>query len=238
MGRHTGVLLAMTFCLWGVAARADPLPDGFVYLSDLAPGIRQDMRYAGSNNFIGRPITGYHAGRCILSRPAATALAAVEQELEPQGLALKVFDCYRPQQAVDDFVNWGHDLTDQKNKAVYYPLVPKQQLFLRGYIAEKSGHSRGSTMDLTVVMLVPGKSPAVQGPALANGEVDMGSPFDLFDEHSHTDFSPLPAAAARNRQWFRTLMDSHGFKNLPEEWWHYTLRDEPFPAQYFNFPVQ
>jgi D-alanyl-D-alanine dipeptidase len=232
------LLFFLLASMCAAAAYASPLPAGFVYLEDIAPGIRQEMRYAGSNNFIGRPIAGYLAPRCILSRPAAEALAAVERVLEQQGLALKVFDCFRPQRAVDDFVVWGHKLDDQKNKAVYYPQVPKETLFERGYIAAKSGHSRGSTMDLTVVVNEPRANSPVQGAVLKNGEVDMGSPFDLFDEQSHTDFSGLASAPGHNRRWFRALMEAHGFRNLPEEWWHYTLRNEPWPDQYFDFPVQ
>ncbi len=128
------------------------LPTGFVHLTALAPDIRQEMRYHGGDNFVGRPVAAYDAPTCILSEPAARALQAAQAELRPQGMALKVFDCYRPQAAVDDFVRWGRDLADQKTKPAFYPDVPKQELFQRGYIAEKSGHSRGSTVDLTLVV--------------------------------------------------------------------------------------
>ena len=217
---------------------------GFVYLQELAPAIREEMRYAGNANFIGRPIAGYVAPRCVLSREAAAALVAVLKELQPRGLSLKVFDCYRPQRAVDDFATWSRDLGDQKMKADHYPNVPKSELFRRGYIDRKSGHSRGSTVDLTLVWadhrdgasgIVAG---GIEGEPLANREVDMGSAFDLFDERSHTDYAGLPPSTRRNRQWFKQLMERNGFRNLPTEWWHYTLEREPWPDQYFDFPVE
>ena len=220
------------------ATDSAPAPD-LVPLAALAPTVQQDMRYAGSNNFMGRRVAGYEAPRCWLSRPAAQALAAVQQELTPQGLSLKVFDCYRPQRAVDDFVRWGADLSDQSTKPAYYPNVPKTELFARGYIAERSGHSRASTVDLTLVVRDAARAGAVLRGRLDDGqEVDMGTPFDLFDERSHTDDAGQSAAVRHNRQWLRALMLQHGWRNLPEEWWHYTLRAEPYPERYFNLPVR
>ena len=214
-------------------------PEDFVALKALAPDIVQDMRYHGSQNFLGRPVAGYAAASCILTRPAASALQAAQAELRTQGMALKVFDCYRPQAAVDDFVRWGRDLSDQKTKAAFYPEVPKQELFQRGYIAEKSGHSRGSTVDLTLLVVNAQRaSRALRGP-LAEGEaVDMGTPFDWFGAQSHTDATTLAPDVQYNRDWLRTLLQRHGFRNLPEEWWHYTLQNEPYPERYFNFPVR
>ena len=219
--------------------QASALPAGFVYLHAVAPEVQQDMRYHGSHNFMGRPVAGYQAPTCILSEPTARALQAAQAQLRPQGLTLKVFDCYRPQTAVNDFVRWGRDLSDQKAKSAYYPAVPKQELFQRGYIAEKSGHSRGSTVDLTLVVLDGLRaSKAVRGPLADGQEVDMGSPFDLFDARSHTDNPHLSPDVQHNRHWLRALLAQQGFRNLPEEWWHYTLNHEPYPDSYFDFAVR
>lgn len=196
------------------------LPPDFVSLETLSPGVELDIRYYGSQNFLARPVDGYAAPRCLLSKKAALALAAVQSELSQTGKRLRVFDCYRPQRAVDDFVRWGSDLSDQRGKASYYPKVDKSRVFELGYIATRSGHSRGSTVDLTIDGL------------------DMGTPFDFFDERSHTDFAALPARAKANRRLLRSLMEKQGFKNLPEEWWHYTLNDEPYPSTYFDFEVR
>ncbi|MBP6395833.1 MAG: M15 family metallopeptidase [Giesbergeria sp.] len=215
------------------------LPTGFVHLAALAPDVLQDMRYHGADNFVGRPIAAYESPRCILSEPAARALQAAQAELRPQGMALKVFDCYRPQAAVDDFVRWGRDLADQKTKAAFYPDVPKQALFQRGYIAEKSGHSRGSTVDVTAVVLNAQRaSQVIRGPLADGMDVDMGTPFDWFGVQSHTENPTLAPDVQHNRRWLRALLQRHGFRNLPEEWWHYTLQSEPYPERYFNFSVR
>ncbi|GGX16986.1 D-alanyl-D-alanine dipeptidase [Pigmentiphaga litoralis] len=229
------------------------IPAGFVHLTDVAQTIPLDVRYHGSNNFLGRPVRGYHAPTCILTLPAAHRLRDIQRELRPSGLSLKVFDCYRPQQAVDDFIAWAKDPADQKAKAAYYPNVPKDLLFERGFIAERSGHSRGSTVDLTLAVLPPGalaeapRSDAIDKPPVAlptrgallpNGEVDMGTPFDLFDVQSHTDNPDLPEEVRHNRKFLATLMLKHGFTGVQEEWWHFTLLDEPYPDTYFNFPVR
>ena len=210
-----------------------------VALDTLSTAIEQDMRYHGARNFMGRPIAGYQAPRCWLSRPAAQALVAVQREASSHGLRVKVFDCYRPQRAVDDFVRWGKDLGDQGAKAEYYPRVPKDELFSRGYIAERSGHSRASTVDMGLVVVDAAAAGRVlRGQLVAGQEVDMATPFDLFDERSHTETPLVDTAARHNRLWLRALMDRHGWRNLPEEWWHFTLRDEPFPDRYFDLPVR
>lgn len=230
-------------CVALLAGCASPaaLHDGadLVHLTQWAPDVAQDMRYFGANNFLGRPVRGYEAPQCWLSRPAAQAVVEVQKSLQPHGLALKVFDCYRPQPAVDDFVRWGADLADQRTKPVYYPRVPKEELFKRGYIAEKSGHSRASTVDVTLVVVDVQRASQVVFGQLANGqEVDMGTPFDMFDELSHTDNPDLSHDVRRNRQWLRNVMERHGWRNLPEEWWHYTLVNEPYPQKYFTHPVR
>lgn len=222
------------------------IPAGFVYLTDIARTIPLDVRYHGSNNFLGRPVRGYLAPTCILTLPAAQRLRDVQRELLPSGLSLKVFDCYRPQQAVDDFIAWAKDPADQKVKATFYPNVPKDVLFERGFIAARSGHSRGSTVDLTLttqpgMLRQPdpvGPALPIRGPLLPNGEVDMGTPFDLFDVQSHTNNPDLPEEVRHNRKFLETLMLKHGFTGVEEEWWHFTLLDEPYPDTYFNFPVR
>lgn len=218
-------------------------------MQSVIPGILLDLRYATAHNFIGRPIHGYAAARCLLTRPAAEALKSVEEELRKRNLALKIYDCYRPQRAVDDFVAWSRNLADQKMKAEFYPHVDKRDLFREGYIAAKSGHSRGSTVDLTIVPLPPPPQP-VFDPAqplrscenpkdarFADNSIDMGTGFDCFSVLAHTDNPAVSAAAQANRRLLKSVMERHGFVNLAEEWWHYTLREEPYPDTYFDFPI-
>ncbi|WP_394832404.1 M15 family metallopeptidase [Pendulispora rubella] len=198
-----------------------PEPSGnFVSITDIDPTIVVEARYHGGHNFLGTPVRGYNAPKCLLTRPAAQALANVQAELRPMGLALKVYDCYRPQRAVDHFVEWAKDVNDLKMKTEFYPQVDKSNLFHDGYIAEKSGHTRGSTVDITIDGL------------------DFGTEFDLFDPRSNTA-DPRPNASQRaNRALLKAVMDKHGFKGIKTEWWHFTLRDEPFPKTYFDAPVE
>lgn len=225
------------------------LPDGFLRLSDIDDSIQLDMRYFGSNNFLGRPVVGYEAPECILSTPAALALAEVQTMVTQLGLSLKIYDCYRPQRAVNDFMQWGADQSDQRMRLSYYPEVPKADLFDLGYIAERSGHSRGSTVDLTLVPLgtvVPEADPLAQqydcrAPAAErypDNSIDMGTGYDCFDPRSHTDNIVVGAEVLQNRHLLREIMEAAGFTNYEQEWWHYTLNDEPFPDQYFDFPVR
>ena len=196
----------------------------FVDLAELAPGIRLDLRYGGSNNFLGRTVTGYEKPRCLLTRPAAEALAKLQREIEAWKLSLIVYDCYRPQHAVDDFVRWSQDPAAGGNKADYYPAIAKGDLFDAGYIARRSGHSRGSTVDLSLLG--------------ENGvPLPMGSRWDFFGERSHTAYAELPATARRNRLLLLKLLTSAGFSNYEQEWWHFTLVDEPYPDRYFNLPI-
>jgi D-alanyl-D-alanine dipeptidase len=196
------------------------LPPGFVYLKDIDPSITQDVKYFSHDNFIGRPIKGYEAAECILTKEAALALSEVQQKLKPQSLSLKIYDCYRPQSAVDDFITWSQDISDQKMKAYYYPHVDKTDFFKLNYLAAKSSHSRGSTVDLTIDGL------------------EMGTHFDYMDELSHPLNPNLHKKIKHNRLFLRNLMINSGFEPLYTEWWHFTLRDEPFPDTYFNFPVR
>ena len=204
----------------------DARPADFVRLSDAIPGIVLDVRYYGDDNFVGAPVDGYEARAAILTQPAADALRQVQASLRARGFALKVFDAYRPQTAVDHLVRWAADPAEDRTKAEYYPDVPKSELFARGYIAEASGHSRGSTVDLTVVRLSDG------------AELDMGTPFDFFGPESAVDYDNLTDTQRANRRLLADPMQAHGFEPYPEEWWHYTLADETYPETYFDFPVR
>ncbi|MFL4904341.1 M15 family metallopeptidase [Streptomyces sp. MMS24-I2-30] len=222
---------------------------GFVALGSVDAGIIQEIRYATPHNFVGEPVDGYVQPLCILTRPAAQALHTVQENLLRTGYSLKVYDCYRPQRAVDHFVAWAQDLDDQAMKAEFYPDEDKEDLFTDGYIAERSGHSRGSTMDLTIVKLpakatppyVPGR-PLVpcyagQGERFPDNSVDMGTGYDCFDTLANTLDPRVTGAPRANRLKLKTAMEAAGFTNLPVEWWHYTLDDEPYPDTYFDFPV-
>lgn len=201
-------------------------PEGFVYIKDVISSITIEPRYLGSNNFIGSPIDGYHTDNYILSIEATEALKGVQEELQKEGLGLKVYDAYRPQKAVDHFVRWAKDLEDTKMKSQYYPDVAKSALFDKGYIATKSGHSRGSTVDLTLIQLDSGI------------ELDMGASYDLFGPESHPDYKNVEPKQWFNRNRLQTVMEKHGFKHLPEEWWHFTLENEPYPDTYFDFDIK
>lgn len=222
-GRVAGA--AALIALLGGHALAQERPAAFVDAASVVPGLIVEMRYAGSHNFVGRPIDGYDAPRCLLTREAATALAEVARDLAPQGLVLKVFDCYRPKRAVANFVRWARNISDLAGKKEFYPNVDKSTLFHSGYIAAFSGHSRGSTVDLTL--------------ARADGhELDMGTPFDFFSPRSGTATADLNAEAKANRALFAAAMRRRGFRPYEREWWHFTLAHEPFPDTYFDFPVR
>ena len=198
---------------------------GFVSVGAAIPDALLDVRYYTTYNFVGARIDGYEQPVVLLTREAATALKKVCDDLLERGLRLVVYDAYRPQRAVDHFARWAEDVTDDRMKAVFYPEVDKADLFERGFIARRSGHSRGSTVDLT---LLDEKSGTL---------LDMGGPFDFFGELSHPDYAGVTAQQHRNRMLLREAMLAHGFKPLSTEWWHFTLRDEPFPDTYFTFPV-
>jgi zinc D-Ala-D-Ala dipeptidase len=202
------------------------LPSGFVDAAAVVNGLGVDMRYFGDNNFVGQRIDGYERPRCILSAPAANALAAVQRDLAARGLGLKVFDCYRPQRAVAHFVRWAQRIDDVKRKREFYPDVNKRDLFKEGYISTRSGHSRGSTVDLTLVRRADGR------------ELDMGSPFDFFGPKSWPSHRSVSAEAQANRALLAAAMRHGGFRPYDKEWWHFTLANEPFPDTYFDFPVR
>ncbi|MDR0564711.1 MAG: L,D-transpeptidase family protein [Azoarcus sp.] len=224
--------IAVALWVWGgtVAAFAQttsaPYPPlGFVFVQDIIPDITLDIRYAGSHNFAGTQIDGYDAPLAILRAEAAAALKAVNASLRKKELGLKIFDAYRPEQAVQHFVRWAENLSDTRMKSQFYPEVDKSMLFQEGYIARRSGHSRGNTVDLTLISLKTGQ------------ELDMGSPFDFFGKISHHGAEGITPAQAANRATLREAMEAHGFKRIKEEWWHYTLKEEPAPA-FANFPIQ
>ncbi|MFF1464670.1 M15 family metallopeptidase [Streptomyces sp. NPDC058330] len=234
------------------AARAAPAPKApreFVDLRSVDPTIITEMRYATAHTFMGERVDGYRQPVCLLTRPAARALHTAQRQLLRQGYSLKVYDCYRPQRAVDHFVRWAKDLDDQAMKGEFYPLVDKSRLFEDGYIAEKSGHSRGSTVDLTLVELPAAPTrPYVPGERLApcfaprserfpDNSVDMGTGFDCFDTLSHTDDPRVVGVQRANRQFLRKTLTDLGFVNLAEEWWHFTYKPETFPDTSFDFPV-
>lgn len=232
------------------AVLAGARPKDFVDAATVVPGLKVDMRYLTDSNFVGRPIKGYRTSKCLLTKRTAEALKAVQEELAPQGLGLKVYDCYRPQRAVNDFVRWGRDVRDQKMKDVFYPNVDKRRLFVDGYISSRSGHSRGSTVDLTIVPLA-GKAQlasvsaagagSCEGPKVGripDDSLDMGTSFDCFSRRSHSAYARLEEEQLANRKLLKSAMRKHGFKGLRSEWWHYTLRNEPYPHTYFDFPVE
>lgn len=224
-------------------------PEEFVALRDVAPTVLQEMRYRTRHNFTGDRVRGYRQGMCIVTRDTANALRTAQRSVLKRGYSLKVYDCYRPQRAVDHFVEWAKDLEDERMKEEFYPRVEKDRLFEDGYIAEKSGHSRGSTVDLTLVRL-PAKPTRPYRPGeplvscfapkdvrFPDNSVDMGTGYDCFDTLSHTLDPRIKGEQRANRMLLKNTMDKAGFTNLPEEWWHYTLTDETFPETFFDFPV-
>jgi len=206
------------------------LPKGFVYLND--PRIFKSMAYATPYNFLGRVVKGYQASVCILTEQAATALIKLQTVLDQQhpGLCIKIFDAYRPVRSVTDFIEWAQDPSDQKMKDHCYPTLNKPDLFEQGYISKRSAHSRGSTVDLTLVNVLQQFPDAI--------ELDMGTPIDFFGEASHTHNPTISEKAKANRALLLSLMEAQGFENYEFEWWHFTLKNEPFPDTYFDFPIE
>lgn len=206
---------------------APPEPDtaGFVELSQAVPDAILEIRYYSTYNFVGERIDGYQAPVALLTEEAASALREVSDELLAQGYRLKIYDAYRPQAAVDHFKRWAADLEDTRMKECFYPDLDKSVLFSQGYISSRSGHSRGSTVDLTLFDMNTGR------------ELDMGGTFDYFGNRSHPDYTGLTEEQAANRALLRDTMLTHGFKGIKTEWWHFTLKNEPYPDTYFSFPV-
>ena len=223
------------------------MPEDFVYLRDVDPTILQDMRYAGPANFTGKPVPGYDAAECVLVRQAAEALQRVQEEVARDGLTLNVYDCYRPARAVAAFVAWAKEPDDPEAKAAYYPNLAKADLF-PDYIAIRSGHSRGATVDLTLVKIdaEAGSSAedaetqactAPQKGQAPDGSLAMGTSFDCFDVKANTAAFGPSKEERDNRAALVSAMQAHGFVNYPKEWWHFTLKNEPYPNTFFDFPI-
>ena len=221
--RATAVIFAAL--LAGCASLHAPR-EGFVALSEAVPDAILEIRYYSTYNFVGERIDGYEQPCALLSKEAAVALKAASDECVRRGYRLKIYDAYRPKRAVAHFARWARDTGDVRMKAAFYPNVDKAELFDRGYIALRSGHSRGSTVDLTLFDMRTGK------------ELDMGGTFDWFGEESHPDYRGITDEQFANRMLLREIMLAHGFKPLAEEWWHFSLDNEPYPDTYFDFPVR
>ena len=225
------------------AHAADAMPSDFVYLRDIDPSIDQDMRYAGDDNFTGDKVPGYEAAECVLVRQAAEALRNVQEDLKPKHFTLRVYDCYRPTQAVDAFVAWAKAPDDPGAKAAWYPRLDKSDLF-PDYIATRSGHSRGASLDMTLAPVGAPDTPAKGGSCIApqatyapDGSLAMGTTFDCFDTKANTETSDLTPSEIENRDLLRAAMQARGFKSYPFEWWHFTFEPEPYPDTYFDFPI-
>jgi len=234
-------------CLASAVAEAQKLPSGFVYLRDIDPTILQDIRYAGSNNFVGRPLRGYDAAECVVKREVGVLLRQIQADLAPQGLSLKMLDCYRPARASADIVAWSRDGRGTPAQKRYHPALDKADLFRLGYIAERSGHSTGAALDLTLVDLKADNSATFDpdrdyGDCVASadirapeGSVDMGTGFDCSDVRSHTQATSITAAQRRWRQKLVEVMTRRGFVNYWKEWWHFSLPGAG--GQAYDFPI-
>lgn len=225
---------------------------GFVYLHEIDPTIRTSLRYYSDQNFMAKSVDGYKKSVVIMTQQAAEALKKAQEEFIADGYCLVVYDAYRPQDGVNHFIKWSEDVGDQKRKSQYYPRINKADVFELGYVAKRSGHSRGSTIDLTLIK-VEDQLHEIQEKErklldgftitlLDDGTVDMGSSFDLVDEASHTQTNLVEEQFQKQRAYLKNVMAKHGFKNYSQEWWHFTLQDEPYSASqdssYFNFPIE
>ena len=250
------------FLLWSIscimifelchAISSEMREKGFVYLHEIDPTILVSLRYYTDENFVGRPVDGYKEPVVIMTKQAAQALRKVQKHLKKDGYSLVVYDAYRPQQAVNHFMRWSEDAKDKLKEHHYYPRVEKGKVFDLGYVAKRSGHSRGSTVDLTIIKdgellheVQEQERQLCDGCTITflnDGTVDMGSSFDLFDEASHTHNNLIEEKCQERRNYLKAIMEQYGFKNYSCEWWHFTLKDEPFAADkddsYFDFPVE
>lgn len=224
------------------------MPKGFVFLTDIDPSIIESVRYYGHENFTGRPVPGYTINRIIMTSKAAEALKQVNESLKKKGYQLVVYDAYRPQRAVDAFIDWGKHPEDNKEQPLYYPTLQKHEIFEEGYVSPKSQHTRGSTVDLTLIPLNQSLKPIqISTRTLSNHEtipflddntLDMGASFDLFHRVSHHKSILITAKQQENRDLLRSEMEKAGFQPYDTEWWHYLLKNEPFPDTYFDFVVK
>ena len=212
----------------GLISHAQRLPEGFVYLTNVIPSIELELRYFGHHNFIGIPIDGYNQEKGIITEKTAKSLKRIQHKLNKRQLGLKIYDAYRPQKAVNHFARWAKNLNDTLKKNEYYPNVKKENLFKEEYIAYRSGHSRGSTVDITIIDLsTPEKK-----------ELDMGSSYDFFGHESWVSYTNLSKEQLGNRLFIQEIMKKNNFKNYTQEWWHFTLKNEPFPNTYFDFSIE
>ena len=223
----SAVFCWLNFVAGGICFAVSPMDSsGFVVLTDVVPDAIMEVRYYTLYNFIGDRIRGYEEPVALVTKETAYALREVQREIAPLGFAIKVFDSYRPQMAVDHFVEWARDLNDVRMQKYFYPEEKKANLFAHGYITSRSGHSRGSTVDLTFY-------------DVKNGcDLDMGGTYDYFGYRSYPDYPNLTEEQRKNRQWLRSVMFKHGFRGIDTEWWHFTLNNEPYPGTYFNFAVK
>ena len=222
------VLFAIVLAVpWGEAKAAEPMDSSdFVAVSDEIPDVLQEIRYFSAYNFVGSHIDGYEEPVALMTREAAAALKDAAAEFRAAGYVIKIYDSYRPQRAVEHFIRWGADAQDIRMKPYFYPTTDKSRVFELGYVAKHSGHSRGSTIDMTIVDMKTGQ------------ELDVGEHFDYFGERSHYAYKSISQKQQENRKFLRQVMERHGFQGLAEEWWHFTLKHEPFPDTYFDFPVK
>jgi D-alanyl-D-alanine dipeptidase len=247
------LLIVTSLCLPQIAHTGTDnhkMPDSFVDIQKVIPEVILDIRYYGQHNFLGERVDGYMASKCFLTKEAAKALVGVQKELESYSLTLKIYDCYRPQRAVDHFVRWAKDIKNTKTMREFYPTIDKRNLFKDGYIDSKSGHSRGSTVDLTIVPLpAPRQANYMTGQKLSecylpaakrfvDNSIDMGTGFDCFHELSHTANIKIGRQQKINRLLLKSLMEKYGFRNYDKEWWHFTLKNEPHPDTYFDFVIE
>jgi D-alanyl-D-alanine dipeptidase len=240
-------------CIPAVLAHG-AVPADFIEIRTMDKTIKVEARYASDWNFMGRPVAGYAANKCYLTKKAASALSKVQKLLRKKNLGLLAFDCFRPARAVADFVAWTKNSKDSDMKPIFYPNEPKESLIERGYISDRSGHSRGSTIDLTIIDNQRLKPPAKAWPELqfreektdcrsqqnisSTGQLDMGTMFDCFSLRANTLNSEISSASKANRKILLDAMESSGFSNYEKEWWHFTLKDEPFKDAYFDFPIE
>ena len=221
-------VLTLTACNRKAEQPCEPIYDrsDFVEVTEVIPDVILEIRYYSTYNFVGARVDGYERPLALMTRQAADSLKAANEELKANGYRLKIWDAYRPQRAVNHFIRWAEDLQDTAMKAVFYPMVDKSRLFDEGYIYARSSHSRGSTVDLTLIDAATGK------------ELDMGSPFDWFGEESHPNYRCKLYRQSENRLTLRNAMLRHGFEGIDSEWWHFTLANEPYPDTYFDFPIE
>ena len=251
------LLLSICFIILPVSVMADTeikkieknRPGDFLDVKQFIPEIQTDIRYYTNHNFVGRKVNGYEEPVCLLTKSAAMSLKEAEIQLLTMGLTFKVYDCYRPQTAVNDFANWATQIKNTTMRTEFYLTVDKKDLFSEGYIAYKSGHSRGSTLDLTIVPLnskIPVYNPKLKQVSCTEPEqkrfsdnsLDFGTGFDCFSPVAHPDYQKLSPQIKANRLLLQTIMKQSGFKPLDTEWWHFTLINEPYPDTYFDFPVR